>query len=110
MQFNEYQARTKDTAIYKGQGTILGIMYVGLGLGEAGELQNKIKKVFRDHDGQMTEEIRQSIKGEIGDTLYYLARLADECSLDFNDIAESNIAKLADRKNRGAIKGSGDNR
>lgn len=108
MDFSEYQTRTKDTAIYKGQGTIDGLMYVALGLGEQGEIQGKIKKVYRDNDGKLTDEIRGAIKFELGDLIWYIARVADECNLDFNDIAESNIAKLADRKNRGVIQGSGD--
>jgi hypothetical protein len=43
--FTEYQYRTAETAIYPGAGdptSVIGLAYVGLGLGEAGELQGKI--------------------------------------------------------------------
>lgn len=47
---------------------------------------------------------------ELGDTLWYVAVLADHFGLPFEDIAERNIRKLADRQQRGAIGGSGDDR
>ena len=38
------------------------------------------------------------------------ARLADELGLDLSQIAQENMDKLLDRKARGVIGGSGDNR
>ncbi len=111
MEFNEYQRRTQDTAIYPGKGTTMGILYTALGLGdEAGECLGKIKKMLRDDNGALTEERRQAVAKEIGDAQWYIAALADECGLSLNDIAEANLAKLADRKERGVLGGSGDNR
>ena len=47
---------------------------------------------------------------EIGDVLWYCARLASELDLSLSQIAEDNMKKLLDRKERGVIGGSGDNR
>lgn len=45
---NQYQTLAIRSAIYPGKGTVFGLMYAALGLAEAGEVQNKIKKIFRD--------------------------------------------------------------
>lgn len=50
------------------------------------------------------------MSSEIGDVLWYAARLADELGLSLSQIAEDNMDKLLDRKARGVISGSGDNR
>ena len=111
MDFNEYQNRTQDTAIYPGKGQVGGILYTALGLGdEAGECLGKVKKMLRDDNSILTEERRNAIGKEIGDVQWYIAALAKECGLSLQDIAEANIAKLADRKVRGVLGGSGDNR
>lgn len=47
---------------------------------------------------------------EIGDVLWYAANLASELGYDLNSIANSNVDKLNDRKARGVLGGSGDNR
>lgn len=106
--FKEYQAFTRTTAIYPevGSGEDIALAYVSLGLaGEAGELANKVKKIVRD--GEYDAE---ALAAELGDTLYYLARFADELGTSLNLVARDNMAKLSDRKERGVIGGSGDNR
>lgn len=112
MTFFEYQIRTEDTANYPGSGggKIDALSYVGLGLGEAGEVQGKIKKILRDDDGIVTQEKREEIGKEIGDVLWYLARLAEELNYELGDLAQQNLEKLESRKKRGVIAGSGDNR
>lgn len=102
--------RTADTAVYPGQGGLMGLLYVSLGIGEAGELQGKVKKILRDDDGVITDEKRQAILDELGDVLWYAARIADELGTGLEDVAAANVAKLADRLERGVIGGSGDNR
>lgn len=102
-----------NTALYPGagEGTMDAISYTTLGLvGEAGEIANKVKKIIRDSGGVMTDEIRQTIAGEIGDVLWYIARLAAEVDYPLGNLAEANIAKLEDRRARGVVTGSGDNR
>ena len=82
-----------------------------LGLtGEAGELADKIKKVYRDKGGVFKQEEREAIAKELGDVLWYLTRLGATLGFSLEEIAQRNIEKLADRAKRGVINGSGDNR
>lgn len=109
MNFNDYQTKSRNTAKYP----VIGhsVIYPTLGLvNEAGEVAGKIKKVFRDKDGQISADTREALKAELGDVLWYLAQVATELELSLDDIAEANIAKLMDRLERGKIKGDGDNR
>jgi NTP pyrophosphatase (non-canonical NTP hydrolase) len=109
MNFNDYQTKSRKTAGYPAIGH--EVIYPTLGLvNEAGEVAGKIKKVFRDKDGQFSAETRDALKAELGDVLWYLAQVATELDLTLDEIAESNIAKLYDRLERGKIKGEGDNR
>jgi len=109
--FTEYQVITHSTAIYPGQGTALGLAYTALGLaGEAGEIANKVKKVLRDDGGILTEEKAKQISAELGDVLWYIARVADELDSSLEVTATDNIAKLLDRQARGVLGGSGDAR
>jgi NTP pyrophosphatase (non-canonical NTP hydrolase) len=107
--FNDYQSMAGETAIYEGQGELIGLMYVGLGLGEAGEIQGKIKKLHRD-GGYGDPEKMEKIADELGDLLWYVANTASELGYDLNTIAERNLNKLNSRKERGVLGGSGDNR
>jgi len=68
----------------------------------------KIKKVFRDKGGLITEDTRQALKAELGDVLWYLAQVATELGLTLDEVAEANIVKLYDRQERGKIGGDGD--
>jgi NTP pyrophosphatase (non-canonical NTP hydrolase) len=87
------------------------ITYPTLGLvNEAGEFAGKIKKIFRDKHGVITEDDRQALKGELGDVLWYLTQLCTELNLTLEDVAQANIDKLFSRLERGKISGDGDNR
>ena len=108
--FDQYQDRTAETAIYPGQGEIGGILYTALGLGEAGEVQNKVKKILRDDGGKVTPERRDAIAQELGGNLWYISQLAAELGLSLADIAQQNLDILASRQERGVLKGSGDER
>jgi NTP pyrophosphatase (non-canonical NTP hydrolase) len=110
--FTDYQLLTGATAKYPdvGTGSQLALAYCGLGLWEAGEVGGKIKKVLRDDDGVLTDERRQDIEKEMGDVLWYMSQLANEMGSSLEQIALANIEKLADRRARGVIGGSGDNR
>jgi NTP pyrophosphatase (non-canonical NTP hydrolase) len=109
MDFSEYQSKSRKTARYPAIGH--PVIYPALGLvNEAGEVAGKIKKVFRDKDGQISEETREALKAELGDVLWYIAQVATELNLSLDDIAQHNIAKLYDRLERGKIQGDGDNR
>lgn len=108
MTFNEYQKWTKTTAQYPRD---QALAYCALGLaGEAGEAIEQIKKMIRNDGGVLSESRREKLLYELGDVLYYLARLADEADLKLLDIAQENYVKLEDRKARNVIKGEGDKR
>lgn len=105
-----YQVATRETAVYphSDTGDPEALSYCALGLvGEAGEVANKVKKILRDGD---TAELRTAIRGELGDVLWYAARLADELGVSLTTVAADNLDKLRDRKARGVLGGSGDNR
>jgi NTP pyrophosphatase (non-canonical NTP hydrolase) len=112
--FVAYQRRTANTAIYPSADTPLsydGLSYCALGLtGEAGEVADKVKKIARDNGGVITAERRGQIAGELGDVLWYVAQLATQLGFDLDAIAQANLDKLADRRERGVLQGSGDNR
>jgi len=113
MKFREYQKRTRitDVGVQPKHGLNPGWVYYVLGIaGETGELVEKVKKHFRDDYGKMTEEKKQEIIKEMGDCLWYHARLADVLGINFDDVAKENIKKLLDRKKRNKLHGEGDNR
>ena len=109
--FEQYQIDAIDTLMYPDSGKILGLSYVVLGLmGEAGEVSEKVKKIIRDKQGDISDDDRQEILKESGDVLWYLAALCHELGVTFPDMAAMNIEKLQSRKKRGKLGGSGDNR
>ncbi len=103
-----YQKVALTTAIYPREQAII---YPTLGLtGEAGEVANKVKKIIRDGSDSKDEKLVSEIKAEIGDCLWYIAVLANDFDIKLSDIASANIEKLANRKTKGTIHGSGDDR
>ena len=109
MNFTEYQNLALSTAIYP---MMYKKVYPALGLcGEAGEVAEKIKKVIRDGvDYGYEEEFKAELTKELGDVLWYVAALASDLDISLDDVAEKNVQKLASRKKRNKIGGSGDNR
>ena len=108
LQFNEYCKAAATTDRYPNE---CKPWVYALGLtGEAGELADKIKKVYRDKGGVFKQEDREAITKELGDVLWYLTRLGATLGFSLEQIAAMNIEKLADRAKRGVINGSGDNR
>ena len=109
MDFSRYQGLARTTAIYPNIGS--NPYYPTLGLvGQAGEIANKVKKIMRDYDGVITPDMKTSVSKEIADLVWDCAAHASEFGLSLNPLAEENIAKLASRKERGVITGSGDER
>lgn len=109
MNINEYQEAAVATAMYENYARVL---YPTLGLcGEAGEVAEKIKKRIRDHGGNMEcPEFKRQITRELGDVLWYIANIADDLGISLAIIAQTNLDKLADRKQRDMLSGSGDDR
>ena len=109
LRIENYETEAAVTAIYPNRGN--NLIYPVLGLvGEAGEIANKVKKIQRDHASVMTEEMRNQLGEELGDVFWYLAACAYELDFKLADLAEANLQKLAQRKQRGTLHGSGDNR
>lgn len=107
MNLNEYQQLALTTASDRNN----EIYHRVLGLvGEAGEIAEKFKKLIRDQNGDLSKLDKKDIAKELGDTLWYIATLADYLDLKLGDVAELNIQKLRDRQQRQVIGGSGDNR
>ncbi len=107
---NEYQNAAEITAIYPNKGTIMGLCYTALGLGEAGEVQNKVKKILRDEKGILTEEMKNAIAKELGGNLWYIAMCAKELGFTLEEIGNINLDELKSRMERNKLTGSGDNR
>lgn len=108
-QFDLYQYSADETAIYPNKGD--NLYYPALGLaGEAGEVCEKVKKIYRDQKGHMTEENAREISKELGDVLWYVSALACEINISLSVIAEENLDKLRSRQQRGKLQGSGDDR
>jgi NTP pyrophosphatase (non-canonical NTP hydrolase) len=92
-------------------GGVFNLFYATLGLtGEAGEVANKVKKIYRDNDGELTEEKREELKGELGGVLWYVTALAQELDLTLEELFQYNYDQITDRQERGVLHGSGDNR
>ncbi len=84
----EYDAFTAETDSGK-YGN--GLAYPALGIaGEAGEVADKVKKLWRNKD------VQDAMARRIGSS--------------FEQVLEKNIKKLLDRRARGVIKSEGDNR
>jgi len=91
--------------------TSTALLTYGLGLGgEAGEVQEKIKKLYRDHGGEITPEFKQAMRKEMGDVLWYLGMICNKLGLDLEGCMTSNIVKLDLREKKDMINGEGDNR
>ena len=115
MNMDTYQEKTTETAIYNTTSAIdtntAQLAYVVMGLvGEAGEVANKLKKVIRDGGGTLTKEKRDELVDELGDVFWYLAQCAEKLDIDLSTIATQNLNKLAERKKKNTLQGSGDGR
>lgn len=103
-----YTEMVHETRLYPGagNGTDEQINYCILGLvGEAGEVANQWKKVYRDDGGVITEDRHDKLKDELGDVLWYVAALADELGLSLSEIKTHNTDKLLGRKANDTIHG-----
>ncbi len=109
MQLNDYQQQAVTTARSVDAKDELFHLLLGL-CGESGEIAEKMKKIIRDQNSDFSKLDTEDIKKELGDVLWHIAALARYFNLQLDDIATANIEKLASRKARGVIGGSGDNR
>ena len=99
-----YQEQAKVTAVYP-EDKAREYLVAGLA-GEVGELASLFAKHWRG-DGDLNHD---HATAELGDILWFVAMLAHELGYDLSEVAQGNLDKLADRAERGKLKGSGDNR
>lgn len=113
MDFDEYQKKASKYDLAKATSNLkdAGFIEKVLGLvGEAGETADKIKKLIRDKDGFASEEDRELVIKELGDTLWYIASISRYLEVPLSEVAKGNIKKLEDRYQRNRIHGEGDKR
>lgn len=74
---------------------------------EVGEYFDKRAKGIRDG---FPDNYSEGIKRELGDILWMLTAVALDEGFSLEEIAQANLVKLYDRKERGVLSGSGDDR
>lgn len=91
--FQEYQEKTRRTANSE-LDKFDSVSNYSLGLiSECAEITDELKKVlFHEHEVDLDK-----ISKEMGDTMWYFFRLADELGINMQDVATQNISKLAKR-------------
>lgn len=102
--FNSYQVAAHETAVYPPE---MGLAYCITGLcAESGEVADKVAKYYRG-DGDLNLE---GLKKELGDVLWFIAELSTHLDITLEDVAKTNLDKLAKRQQNNTLKGDGDNR
>ena len=118
MNINEYQLAAHGFADYtlpfvtEGEKpTRIDYVYPVMGLAEeAGEVSGKFAKAVRDCKGVISEERKTEIVKELGDVCWFVAEICTLLNVSMEEVMQKNIDKLTSRKERGVIKGEGDNR
>lgn len=121
MELNDYQKAAMSTCLPESE----NVLYMLLGLQEeVGELAGKFSKAIRHgtikFNGNQLEvsgmnevehgEWKEMVMKELGDCLWMLSGVASVLDQPLESIARLNLQKLASRKERKLIDGSGDNR
>lgn len=97
MDLKEYQTAARTTAIYL-ESESATMIYPALGLvGECGEVAEKIKKLIRDDDGEMSPERKDAIKKELGDVMWYCANVCCDTDHDLRMIYKMRCASITHR-------------
>lgn len=105
MNFEEYVKECSKDLTYGSakNGNVQELSYIGLGIGgEAGELVDQIKKIVKfapvDNSLSIDDEMRQKLKLELGDVLWYIGQLCRYCDFNLSDILQDNLNKLELRR------------
>ena len=109
MTLNEYQRDARAMCL----DTAKNLPYLITGLtAEAGEVAGKYAKYIRDDTDSLRDydNLEQNLIKELGDVLWFVALLAEQVGVTLEQVAQQNIDKLYSRQQRGALKGSGDER
>ena len=106
MNIKEYLLLTRETAIYPSDAFL---EYLTLGLAsEAGEVSGVVKKYIRQDFS--LDVAQEKLVKELGDVIWYWARMCDELNLNPEEIMAKNIEKLQQRKQKQTLHGDGDER
>lgn len=122
MKLNEYQERAMSTCMPSCENTTYMLLNL---VGEVGEFASKIAKAVRKETGMMdgsnfyyykyqdegapsSEALYEELKKEAGDILWQLSGLCTVMGWKLEDVAQTNLDKLAARKAAGTIDGNGD--
>ena len=99
MNFDHYQKealRTDRVPVRDNADDVLSLIVPMLGLaGETGQLLSEYKKHLRD--GEAHRLFKERVSEELGDLLWYIANVASKFSLELDEIAAANLAKLKAR-------------
>ena len=119
---NRYQQKAMTTCMESSNN--FSYMFLNL-VGEVGELASKVAKALRKETGLMdgpnfyyylhqdegmptSKELYEELKKEAGDILWQLAGVCSVMGWKLEDVAQTNLDKLAARKAIGTIDGNGD--
>ena len=122
MELNDYQQKAMTTCMESSNNW--SYMFLNL-VGEVGELASKVAKALRKETGLMdgpnfyyylhqeegmptSAELYEELKKEAGDILWQLAGVCSVMDWTLEDVAQTNLDKLAARKAVGTIDGNGD--
>lgn len=118
MTLNEYQNKAYDTC--KPESFNFSYLFINL-VGEVGEFASKIAKAVRKEELTINNDklrfinelgknidLEESLKFEAGDIFWTLSTLCKSFNWSLEEIAQMNLDKLSDRKDRGVIVGNGD--
>lgn len=104
LSFDEYQIEAHETAQYTDSFYPFASLMV-----EAAELADlAVKPMLRGDVGKVIA--RDEIISEAGDVLWNLSEICNFYGISLQEVADANISKLADRAERGVIKGNGGKR
>ena len=73
----------------------LTVAMLGLA-GESGQLLSEYKKHLRG--GEAHRLYKERVSEELGDLLWYIARVASEFGLDLSEVADANLSKVRNRR------------
>lgn len=120
---NEYQQKAMETCMETCKNPLYMLTLLSEETGELfGKFAKAIRKgqiVFQENylafrkktcTHQEVYEITELMKKECGDIMWALAGFCYQMGWELEDVAQTNLDKLASRKQRGVIDGNGDNR
>lgn len=76
----------------------------------ATEIAERLETWYYKYRGRPGEGSRFSLPDRMSLIITYIEEVANRCGFTLEDICLANIEKLANRKDRGTLKGEGDNR